>query len=172
MTNAKVVEKNELTQQELKENLHYNPLTGIFTRLKSMTNTVKVGDIAGSKEKTGYVSITINNKHYRAHRLAWLYMTGEIPKGMIDHKDGVKDNNRFNNLREADKIQNGQNQNKARKGSSSGFLGVSYNKNEGKYSAQIGLNFKKKHLGYYNTAEEAYQVYLVAKRNLHPFSTL
>lgn len=62
--------KNNLTQSELKRQLHYDPDTGIFTRLISNCNSVKVGEIAGRANPYGYVIITVNNEGYRAHRLA------------------------------------------------------------------------------------------------------
>ena len=94
----------------LKENLFYDPFTGIFTRRISNCNKVKIGDTAGSMDGNGYILININGKSYRAHRLAWLYMTEKMPEELIDHKNGVRHDNRFCNLREATHNQNLQNQ--------------------------------------------------------------
>lgn len=161
-----------LTQQELKENLHYDPLTGVFTRIKvNIKNQVKVGDIAGYLSKKGYVVIVINGKAYKAHRLAWLYQTGEMPNDMIDHENTIRCDNRFCNLRQATNRQNVQNQIKSSKNNKSEFLGVSLNK-RGRYISRIGVDGKKKYLGIFNTPELASAAYLEAKRIHHPFSTI
>ncbi len=82
-----------LTQAELKAVLHYDPETGIFTRYGH--------NKCGSKTYQGYIGIGIKRKTYYAHRLAWLYMTGVWPSKEIDHKNRIRDDNRWVNLREA-----------------------------------------------------------------------
>ena len=69
-----------ITAERLRAILHYDPETGIWTWLIAASNNVKVGDVAGSKEKQGYWVIVIDYRRYKAHRLAWLYMTGEWPQ--------------------------------------------------------------------------------------------
>jgi hypothetical protein len=160
-----------ISQQELKENLHYDPLTGVFTWLKANSRNSKVGNIAGSLN-TGYILISINGIKYRAHRLAWLYMTGEMPKSMIDHINSVKTDNRFCNLREATNQQNLQNLQKPRADSSTGFMGVGRCNKSKKYVATITDKGKPRYLGLFTTPEEAHQAYLAAKRKLHPFCTI
>ena len=156
----------------LKENLFYDPFTGIFTRRISNCNKVKIGDTAGSMDGNGYILININGKSYRAHRLAWLYMTEKMPEELIDHKNGVRHDNRFCNLREATHNQNLQNQTKLPKHNTTGFLGVSFKKRDKKYKAQIKTNGKVKSLGVFLTAEEAHEAYLKAKREKHEFCTI
>lgn len=143
-----------LTQEELKSNLHYDSETGIFTRKISRHPKYKIGGIAGCLHNCGYLRISINKKSYLAHRLAWLYMTGEFPLSGIDHINNDPLDNRFYNLREANKSENGQNRSK-NKNNKSGFKGVCFDNNRGKWVAQIMANGKRKFLGYFETAELA-----------------
>ncbi|MCK9994454.1 MAG: hypothetical protein Dbin4_02974, partial [Alphaproteobacteria bacterium] len=99
----------ELTQSRLKELLHYDPDTGVFTRRVQTSSNARVGDVAGCLHPEGYRHIQIDGKRYAAHRLAWLYMTGEWPTNQLDHLNGVRDDNRWGNLREATHGQNQQN---------------------------------------------------------------
>jgi hypothetical protein len=92
---------NDITYEKLKSLLTYDPNTGIFIYNYRHGAWALKGSEAGRCDKDGYLIITINKKAYSAHRLAWLYMTGEHPKEFIDHKDGNKSNNKFENLREA-----------------------------------------------------------------------
>jgi hypothetical protein len=154
-----------LTQAELKRQLHYNPDSGIFTRLVSNANSVKVGDITGCKTNYGYIVIRINNKLYRAHRLVWLYIYGEFPENGIDHINGVKDDNRLSNLREASQKQNLLNVG-IRSNNKSGYKGVCFDKPSNKWKAQARLNYKDACLGLFETPElasDAYQSF--AKEN-------
>lgn len=143
-----------LTQIELKRHLHYDPETGIFTRLISNSNIVKVGSIAGSKNHKGYLQIQINSKVYGAHRLAWLYVNGEFPVNQTDHINCIKDDNRIVNLRDANSSQNKLNVG-ANKNNTSGFKGVAFHKEANKWVAQAWLNGKKHYLGLFTTPELA-----------------
>lgn len=164
MTNAKVEKRKVLSVDALKENLHYDPETGIFTRLKQCTGTSKLGDTAGCLNSRGYLTIMVNGVSYRAHRLAWLYMTGTMPKELIDHKNGIKTDNRFNNLRQATHKQNMENQITPRKNNKSGFLGVSFYKSLQNYRAFIRIDGKRLYLGQFNTAEEASSLFRGKKK--------
>lgn len=143
-----------ITQDELKELLHYNPDTGIFTRPHS-------GRKVGSNFK-GYlrIAITLNNKnsHYLAHRLAWLYMYGEFPNGLLDHINGVRNDNRIINLRIASDAQNQWNSGK-KPNNTSGFKGVSRFLNGERWKAEICINKKRYYLGLFNSALEAKVAY-------------
>ena len=86
-----------ITQEELKELLDYNPETGLFTW--NVYNNIKNKTTAGTFND-GYIQIKIKQKIYQAHRLAWLYVYGEWPKGQIDHINGIRDDNRIENLRD------------------------------------------------------------------------
>lgn len=166
-------EKLALSAEILKEFLHYDPLTGIFNWVKvNNCGGVKVGDIVGCLNSDGYIVIRINGVQHRAHRLAWLYMKGVMPVELIDHKNGVRSDNRFCNLREATRQQNNQNRTTALARNKSGFLGVSFFAKLQKFKAAISVNNKDTNLGYFDTPEEAHQAYLAAKRKLHPFGTI
>lgn len=147
-----------LTQEELKEQLHYDPETGVFTWLVSNSNRVKIGQVSGRLHSQGYVKIKINNKEYGAHRLAWLYMAGSFPDKSIDHRDCIRNNNKWLNLREATIQENSFNS--ARKArNTSGYTGVTWNKSLNTWTAYCSINGKQKYLGRFNTAEEASEVY-------------
>ena len=90
-----------LTAAQLRELLQYDPETGVVTRLVKSSNGIKVGDVAGTADARGYILIRVDGWLHLAHRLAWLHMTCEWPKGMIDHINGVRDDNRWSNLRRA-----------------------------------------------------------------------
>jgi hypothetical protein len=160
--------KPNLTQDRLRELLLYDAETGIFTR-RIKTGRVLVGDVAGSLHQKGYREIKVDYKHYFAHRLAWFYVHGVWPKDQIDHINGVKDDNRICNLREATNAENNQNQRKASRNSRSGLLGVCTSNNR-KPRAMIRFNGKRLYIGTFDTPELAHAAYLVAKEKLHPFA--
>jgi len=138
-----------ITQIELKEQVAYNPITGVFTRKIALCNKVKVGDVAGFAHKeNSYIHIRVKKKKYKAHRLAWLYMTGKWPKNQIDHKNHIRDDNRWINLREATYQENNKNIS-LRKDNISGVNGVFWNKALGKWQSQVRVNSKAIHLGFH-----------------------
>ncbi len=154
-----------ITQSELKEILHYDPETGVFTRIKRMGKRGKIGDEAGTKDTGGYICIKIFGTSHKAHRLAWLYVHGKfptLPKNMIDHINGNKDDNRIINLREATHSQNMAN---TKSYSSSGYKGVS--KSGKKWRAQITIDNKPIYIGTYDTKEEAHEAYKQAALKHH-----
>ena len=85
--------RNQLTQERLKELLHYDPETGYFTWKISPNNAVKVGSVAGTS-MNNYIRIIIDHKAYLAHRLAFLYMEGYFPEHEVDHINRIRDDNR------------------------------------------------------------------------------
>jgi hypothetical protein len=161
--------KTELTAERLRELLHYDPTTGMFTWRVSR-GTARTGDIAGSTNDGGYIQISVDSVIYKAHRLACLYMTGELPAENIDHRYGNKIDNRWHELRLAKQSQNMQNQRVALSNNKIGLLGVSIHR--GRPRATIVVDRKHKHIGYFDTPELAHAAYLEAKTKLHPFQTL
>ena len=147
-----------ITQCELKEVLDYNPDTGVFTWKKNCRNRAVVGSVAGYKDNYGYICIKINRKTYKAHRLAYLYMTGNFPKNSIDHINHIKDDNRWANLRDATNSQNQSNKAKP-KNNTSGYKGVTWNKRDENWRAKINCMNKTIHIGCYTTPQEASEAY-------------
>jgi len=150
--------------------LDYNPETGIFKWKNLSTATPQrnaqwAGKIAGYPHK-GYQRININGAHHRAHRLAWLYMTGEWPKEEIDHRNNEKNDNRFLNLREVVRNENAKNRLKSCN-NTSGVKGVSYRKESGLWRVRIMVDKKPIHLGDFKNIKEAGEVYKEAALKLH-----
>jgi hypothetical protein len=154
-----------LTLDRLRELLHYNPETGVFTR-KTGSRAFKVGEEAGYVNTDGYRRLMIEWKRYQAHRLAWLYMTGDWPTKEIDHINGDKSDNRFSNLRQASSAENSRNV-KRHVDNASGFKGICFHKYSGRWMARIKTDGKCKSLGYFGTPEEAHTAYRDAALKLH-----
>lgn len=132
---------------------------------------MKAGKIAGTRKKSGAIHIMLDGKKYFAHRLAFLWMTGEIPP-LVDHHDGNPANNRWENLREATHSQNEMN--KARKRlNTSGYKGVSFSKRFQKWRASCSIEGKRRNLGWFDSAEQAYVAYCnAAQEHYNQFARL
>lgn len=155
-----------MNAEELKKNLSYDPETGIFTWIVSR-GSVPAGTVAGTRSMSGYLRVKIGGSTYYAHRLAHLYMAGKWPEHEVDHVNGQKDDNRWVNLRDVTGLLNCQNQTKARKGSSTGVLGVS--KFRGRFKAQITVKGKQKFLGLFDSEVDASDAYRAAKAAVSVF---
>ena len=156
---------NELTQATLKQVLKYNPDTGLLTWINAKRG-ISAGSVAGSLNKSGYVNVQVFGKVYRAHNLAHLYMTGAFPIGLIDHKDCVKNNNIWSNLRQATKSQNAQNAT-LQKRSKSGVKGVCFDSCNKKWVATISKDNKHFWLGRYKDKDSAVFAVEKARTTLH-----
>ena len=155
-----------LTQDRLKSVLDYCPDLGLFWFKprpgNQRFNTRYAGELAGSLNN-GYVHVQVDGRRYKAHRLAWLWMTGKMPEGELDHANRYRMDNAFANLREATGSQNLANR-AAR--SRSGKKGV-YLLPSGRYSA----HFRREYLGSFDTADEASDAYMArAKSYWGPFA--
>lgn len=161
-----------LTAERLKDILQYDRDSGVFTWLIAMKGTHK-GSVAGSTNRvTGYLSVCIGDSRYYQHRLAWLYEHGGWPDGQIDHINGDKSDNRINNLRDVTSSENQQNKRAAASNSASGYLGVIFNKQCGKWQARITVVGKQYHIGLFDDPKDAYEAYVLAKRERHPNCTI
>lgn len=132
------VQKN-LTQKQLHTFVHYNANNGIFTR-KNRSGNAKIGDQFNTVNGRGYIEMSFNNQFYKAHRLAFLYMDGKIPKN-IDHINGNTADNAWINLRNVTNSENSKNA-KLRKDNKYGIIGISKDSN-GSWRARISNNFKE-----------------------------
>ncbi|EAS8350365.1 HNH endonuclease [Salmonella enterica] len=160
------ISDKDITADELRRMLSYYPDTGVFTWLETRTHNAKAGDIAGANHCQGYRSISISNKRYLAHRLAWLYMTGSWPEALIDHINEDRSDNRFCNLRLATKSENGCNKG-PRKDSSSGIKNVMWLKSQGGWYVQLKIHGVKYFYGYFNDLELAALVAEEAREKIH-----
>jgi hypothetical protein len=169
-----IMAKADLTAQRLRELLDYDPATGIFTWRVYRGWNAQQGDVAGSVDRSGY-RVFFFAKHGRqaGGRLAWLHVHGRWPNGVIDHINGMVDDNRIANLRDVTHAQNLQNIKRHRPCNESGFLGVTTSKNpNGGFAATIECNKQRHYLGFFKTPEEAHAAYLKAKRELHSTCTI
>ena len=115
------------------------------------------GSVAGHLNKSsGYITISVDSRSYRAHRLAWLYVYKKWPEDCIDHINHIRTDNRIENLREVEKSQNQKNMSKDRR-NKSGHSGVIWYKAYEKWSAEIWVNKVKHFLGYFENFEDAYR---------------
>lgn len=152
------------------ERLNYNPATGVFRWKVRAAYNVPKGSVAGTIEAHGYVSIGIDGSAYYAHRLAWLYMTGEWPKQILDHRNRVKTDNRWENLRETTNSGNQQNRIRPASTNKTGFFGAI--KHGRSYQSKIIVDGQRIYLGSFQNAEAAHNAYMSAKRKYHQFSDL
>jgi hypothetical protein len=130
--------------------IRYNAETGEFWWIRqSFNNRRDMIKPAGGLELNGYIKIVINGVTVKAHRLAFYCMTGEWPPSCVDHINGVRDDNRWCNLRLATQMENNQNV-RTYKSNTSGWLGTYWNKARKKWVAQIQYNRKKYFLGDYD----------------------
>lgn len=158
--------KSNISLDGIKDFLSYDPNSGVFTWLKSLSNRKKAQSIAGSLAQSGYYEICYNNQRVLSHRLAWFFVYGEMPNGVVDHINGIRTDNRIDNLRCVSQMENAQNTLTALKSSKSGVRGV-YKNRVGSWIAQIRVNGVCKHLGSFKTLEEAKEAYMKAKKQFH-----
>jgi hypothetical protein len=143
----------------LRARLSYDAETGVFTWRKKPGRSMVEGAVAGCLNHYGYTVIGVEGELYYAHRLAWLWMTGEWPADQIDHRNGVRGDNRWENLRQATNQLNQAN----RKRNAGAFMkGITKYKPNGKWQAQISVEGKHISLGYFRCPAAAHLAYVVA----------
>jgi len=159
---------SNITQKYLKSILYYDQLTGWFFHKNHgipAWDAKWAGKKAGTLDAKGRCQLWILGKAYRAHRIAWLYMTGSFPKSEIDHINCDPLDNRWENLRLATRSQQNQNKRPMRAWPPKG---VYWHKQSGMWRAKIGKI--SKHLGLFDcpaAASIAYQ--LAAIKNYGQF---
>ena len=137
-----------LTQERLKYLFHYCPDTGVFIRRVTINSRAIAGAVAGSITYYGYITISVDGKSYRAHRLAFLYMEGYLPEQDVDHINRIKTCNRWDNLRHVSRQCNNRNSS-IRATNTSGVVGVNWNDERQRWCAQIRGEGSKINLGYF-----------------------
>lgn len=152
-----------LTAAKLRKVLKYDMETGIFSWDINAARNARAGSTAGCHLTSGYIQITVNGSKYRAHILAFLYVTGKWPKDEIDHIDRNPKNNRWENLREATRSENAANS-IMKSNNTSGFKGVSWSKSDKKWVGAIRVRGKHFYLGSFDTPEEAHEAYKMAAK--------
>jgi HNH endonuclease len=163
-----------VTAELLREFLIYEPGTGRFIRAKKSNRRVVVGSRADFESPRGYARVSVNKARIYAHQAAWIMTFGELPPSpmQIDHINGIKSDNRIANLRAVTPSINSQNERVSRSTNRSGLLGAHWSKHRRKWRASIRILGKRVELGFFETAMEAHEKYLEAKRKLHHGCTI
>lgn len=148
----KPVDHHELTQ-----NLHYDPKTGVFTRLRT-TGRNRAGSHPGTVANTGYLVIQILGGMYLSHRLAWFYMLKAWPAGQIDHINGDRGDNRWVNFREVTQYENSRNHGGQPRRRIFKYRGVKFIKGSktNPWMARGMVNREEIYLGVFPTQEAAF----------------
>ena len=157
-----------LTQARLRELFDYSPETGVLIRRKTL-GSAKIGTIVGCLSQ-GYYRVRVDGKLYLLHRLAWLYVYGELPE-FIDHINRIPTDNRISNLRAVTKKQNQENREKQRN-NKSGFKGVNWDTNRNKWFACIQNYGKTISLGRFDDVNHAAEAYRQAALRIHSHSNI
>lgn len=152
---VKINNVGRLSLAEVQKHLAYDRETGYLTWFKRTGGHMAVGYRAGHIAPNGYRRITLVGRRYMAHRLVWLFETGEWPEQWVDHISGDKDDNRVSNLRLATTAENNANSSILAKANKSGFRGVCFRKDRNTYIAYIYVNGKIKLLGSFKDAVRA-----------------
>jgi len=160
-----------ITQSDVQRMFNYLPDTGeLVWKVDQGKNKTK-GKKLQSISCSGYLRVVINKKGYLAHRLVYLLHAGYLPD-IVDHVDRDKLNNRIENLRAANNLQNCRNS-ASRKNSTSRYLGVSKVKKYNKWVAQIMIKGKQTNLGWFTDEWEAALAYnTAAKEHFGEFANL
>lgn len=161
----------ELSAEYVRSVMEYSPDTGVFVwRYRSDVpkewNTRFAGREIRNRRTSGHLFAILNYQQIPLHRLAWLYMMGEMPENLIDHINGDRADNRWSNLRQATTFQNAQNR-IASSRSSHGLKGLHWHKAAQKWCAQIRANGRREYLGLFESKDDALAAYRVAAERLH-----
>jgi hypothetical protein len=179
------MKRDQITPKVLRDLLSYAPETGVLTwsarrpevfdggskspeHLCAIWNAKYAGTLADTQDGQGYVRLSIFEIKIRAHRAAWAIYYGDWPSNFIDHINGVRSDNRINNLRDVPRALNQRNM-KLAKNNTSGTVGVTWNKALEKWEAKIQVNGKTKYFGVFSNKDDAIAARLSASvsNNFH-----
>ena len=151
MSEPTYTEAEMITQDRLHELFEYDGNNLVWKVRKGRAHA---GCIAGHGRSDGYRRVKVDQIFYYAHRLIWLYVTGEMPPEEIDHIDGNPSNNRIGNLRAVDRRTNCLNVAKPIH-NTSGICGVYLDKRDNKWNSRIQVDSVTIHLGRFNNIFDA-----------------
>jgi hypothetical protein len=167
--------EKSISPDELRALLRYEPETGkLFWRPRraELFKTDNASKIWNSRfpdteafttpDKNGYLRGTLYGKPFASHRVIWAMCLGEWPDGQIDHVNGIPNDNRIENLRLVNNLQNHKNR-KLHRTNTSGVMGVTWYKRHAKWHAWIVVSGKRVHLGYFGAIEEAIKARKIAE---------
>lgn len=156
------------TALRLADVLGYRPDGTLFWKIKAGNGRIAIGTTAGFPTVCGGFKVMFQKKAYWVHHVVWALHTGHMPTKFVDHINGIRSDNRFENLRECTQAENMQNRSAVGIGASR-LLGVHRYRN-GKWASAITKNGQKQWLGVFDTPQEASEAYLSAKRRTHTFN--
>lgn len=158
-----------LTQSQLKEIVHYDPETGVFTWVKSSGNRAagqRAGSTNGNAKGKKYRRVSVNGRLYLEHRLAIFWITGEWPTHQVDHENRIESDNRWLNIRHAAPGQNMCNRGQF-SNNKSGVKGVHWSKQQKKWAAMINYRGKQRLLGHFKDLDDAKEFIGLARDLTH-----
>lgn len=154
------------TPEELNYRFRYDALSGLLYLKNPASRKTKIGEICGTRTYAGYVQVSINNKHFLAHRVIWAMVYGAWPKGSLDHINGVRDDNTLTNLRAATCSENVWNQ-RVNKRNKSGVKGVYWAAKSKKWQAAMNVGGKFYNIGLFKALADAEAATRAAREKLH-----
>ncbi|HTQ99641.1 MAG TPA: HNH endonuclease signature motif containing protein [Candidatus Acidoferrum sp.] len=161
---------NDLSAKFIRTIFKYAPTTGMLFWKVTLSKRAPAGMRAGTLDDQGRIKIGIRGKEYFAHRIIWVLVTGKWPKFEIDHRNQIKSDNRWHNLREATSSQNHRNRG-VPKNNQSGYKGVCYDNSKQAWLATINIKAKGRkrhiHIGWFSTAKKAAAAYKEAAIKIH-----
>lgn len=151
---------SEMMYKTVRALFDYNPITGHLVRRQTTSSRAQRGMLVGCINSAGYAVVNIDRKVQYVHRIIWLWMTGDWPTGVVDHINGKRADNRWDNLRDVSYSENCHNKNVE--------SGVYWAHRDQVWVACIQVNGDKTHIGQSKDREEAEAMYREVKKHYRP----